>query len=140
RAKKIEWCSFEIIEAIFECVIYLSKSEVRWRYLQIISDVDAPLKTNLEAVRILKAMNGSFNTEILPFERYRLNRKRLKNSPLPPVKSSMAAIFSREAADFMTNSDVIYKQLKFFNGTSCADESLWGTIAGNLDSEENLQI
>ncbi|KHJ81539.1 Core-2/I-Branching enzyme [Oesophagostomum dentatum] len=38
RAKKIEWCSFEIIEAIFECVIYLSKSEVRWRYLQV-SDV-----------------------------------------------------------------------------------------------------
>ncbi|EYC12086.1 hypothetical protein Y032_0048g1604 [Ancylostoma ceylanicum] len=106
RAKKIEWCSFEIIEAIFECVVRLSKSTVQWKYIQILSGVDAPLKTNLEMVRIFKALNGSFNTEVLPFERYRLHGKRAKNSPLPLVKSSLAAVFSREAADFMSNSEV----------------------------------
>ncbi|EYC12088.1 hypothetical protein Y032_0048g1604 [Ancylostoma ceylanicum] len=77
RAKKIEWCSFEIIEAIFECVVRLSKSTVQWKYIQILSGVDAPLKTNLEMVRIFKALNGSFNTEVLPFERYRLHGKRV---------------------------------------------------------------
>ncbi|PIO74789.1 Core-2/I-Branching enzyme [Teladorsagia circumcincta] len=68
----------------------------------ILSGVDAPLKTNLEMVRILTALNGSFNTQIAPFERYRLRRKR-----------------------------VVQKQFRFLKGTYCADESLWGTIAGN---------
>ncbi|KAL6729119.1 hypothetical protein Aduo_000203 [Ancylostoma duodenale] len=133
RAKKIEWCSFEIIEAIFECVVRLSKSKVQWKYIQILSGVDAPLKTNLEMVRIFEALNGSFNTEVLPFERYRLHGKRAKNSPLPLVKSSLAAVFSREAADFMSSNEVVHKQLVFLNGTVCADESFWATIAGNPD-------
>ncbi|KIH52268.1 Core-2/I-Branching enzyme [Ancylostoma duodenale] len=106
RAKKIEWCSFEIIEAIFECVVRLSNSTVQWKYIQILSGVDAPLKTNLEMVRIFKALNGSFNTEVLPFKLSRLQGKRVENSPLPPFKSSLSAVFSREAADFMSNNEV----------------------------------
>ncbi|EYC12083.1 hypothetical protein Y032_0048g1603 [Ancylostoma ceylanicum] len=30
---------------------------------------------------------------------------------------------------------VVHKQLVFLNGTVCADESLWATIAGNPESE-----
>lgn len=131
RAQRVEWCSFEIIEAIFGCIALLANSTVDWKYVQILSGVDAPLKTNLEMVRILTALNGSFNTEISPFERYRLRRKRSKDSPLPLVKSSLSAAFSRESANFMTNSEMVRKQLDFLKGTLCADESLWGTIAGN---------
>ncbi|KAK5981625.1 hypothetical protein GCK32_016148 [Trichostrongylus colubriformis] len=58
-------------------------------------------------VRILTALNGSFNTQIAPFERYRLNRKRMKDSPLPLIKSSLAATFSREAANFMSKNEVM---------------------------------
>ncbi|XGW19166.1 hypothetical protein V3C99_003191, partial [Haemonchus contortus] len=101
KAKRIEWCSYEILEAIFGCVMRLANSTADWKYMQILSGVDAPLKTNLEMVRILTALNGSFNTEIAPFEWYRLNRKRMKDSPLPIIKSSLAATFSREAANFM---------------------------------------
>ncbi|CAJ0593255.1 unnamed protein product [Cylicocyclus nassatus] len=131
RVKKIEWCSFGIIEAVFDCVVRLANSTLQWNYIQILSGVDAPLKTNLESVRILKALNGSFNTEILPFERYRLHGKRAKRSPLPLVKSSMSVVFSREAANFMVANQVVHEQLTFLKGTICPDESFWATIAGN---------
>ncbi|KAK6029940.1 PB1 domain protein [Ostertagia ostertagi] len=71
RAKPIKWCSYEIIEAIFRLCHATRKLIGR---LEILSGVDAPLKTNLELVRILTALNGSFNTQIAPFERYRLRR------------------------------------------------------------------
>ncbi|KAK6016196.1 hypothetical protein OSTOST_18322, partial [Ostertagia ostertagi] len=72
--------------------------------MEILSGVDAPLKTNLELI---------------------------KDSPLPLVKSSLAATFSREAANFMSKNEVVQEQFRFLKGTYCADESLWGTIAGN---------
>ncbi|KAK6039290.1 hypothetical protein COOONC_23205 [Cooperia oncophora] len=113
-------------------------------------------------MRILKALNGSFNTQIAPFEWYRLGRKRvilknakkykmtlktevsfwitslltgaslqMRHSPLPLIKSSLAATFSREAANFMSKSEVVQEQFRFLKGTYCADESFWGTIAGH---------
>ncbi|KAK6727561.1 hypothetical protein RB195_005321 [Necator americanus] len=72
----------------------------------------------------------------------------VKNSPLPLVKSSLSAVFSREASDFMSSSELVHEQLRFLNGTLCADESLWATIAGNpeklpmpggFDAKEFLQ-
>ncbi|KAK5984176.1 hypothetical protein GCK32_020708 [Trichostrongylus colubriformis] len=35
RAKRIKWCSYEIIEAIFDCVVRLAQSTTDWKYLQI---------------------------------------------------------------------------------------------------------
>ncbi|VDO92104.1 unnamed protein product, partial [Heligmosomoides polygyrus] len=102
-------------EVFYNLLLRISPSLTYSLYLKrngclskILSGVDAPLKTNLEMVRILTALNGSFNTEISPFERYRLRRKRSKDSPLPLVKSSLSAAFSRESANFMTNSEVRY--------------------------------
>uniref|UniRef100_A0A1I7T4P1 Core-2/I-Branching enzyme n=1 Tax=Caenorhabditis tropicalis TaxID=1561998 RepID=A0A1I7T4P1_9PELO len=101
---KIKWCGYEILTSVFQCVDYLSRLPSDWKYFQYLSGVDAPLKSNLEMVRIFKAFNGSFNAEISPFEYYRLNRK-LK----------------------------VLSQIEFLRGTTCADESLWATIAGNPD-------
>ena len=42
-----------------------------WKYVQIISGNDAPLKSNLEMVRILKIYNGSHDVELSRGEAYR---------------------------------------------------------------------
>ncbi|CAB05469.2 Beta-1,3-galactosyl-O-glycosyl-glycoprotein beta-1,6-N-acetylglucosaminyltransferase 3 [Caenorhabditis elegans] len=128
---EIRWCGYEILTSVFQCVDYLAKLPSDWKYFQYLSGVDAPLKSNLEMIRILKALNGSFNAEILPFEFYRLNRKRPWSSPLPLYKTSLSATFSRKSANFMVNSEKVLEQIDFLRGTTCADESLWATIAGN---------
>ncbi|CAD6184345.1 unnamed protein product [Caenorhabditis auriculariae] len=131
RALPIKWCSYEILTSVFSCVEYLAKIEAPWEYYQYLSGVDAPLKTNLEMVRIFKALNGTFNAEILPFEWYRLMWKRPWDSPLELYKTSLSATFSRASATFMISSPVVKKQMEFLKGTLCADESLWATVAGN---------
>uniref|UniRef100_A0A1I7T4N9 Core-2/I-Branching enzyme n=1 Tax=Caenorhabditis tropicalis TaxID=1561998 RepID=A0A1I7T4N9_9PELO len=130
---KIKWCGYEILTSVFQCVDYLSRLPSDWKYFQYLSGVDAPLKSNLEMVRIFKAFNGSFNAEISPFEYYRLNRKLPWNSPLPLFKTSLSATFSRESANFMVSNEKVLSQIEFLRGTTCADESLWATIAGNPD-------
>lgn len=49
---------------------------------QYLSGVDAPLKTNLEMVRIFKALNGTINAEVKDFQRKRLLQRNVA-SPLP---------------------------------------------------------
>ncbi|CAO4363325.1 unnamed protein product [Caenorhabditis nigoni] len=128
---EIRWCGYEILTSVFKCVDFLARLPSDWKYFQYLSGVDAPLKSNLETVRILKALNGSFNAEISPFEYYRLNRKLPRNSPLPLFKTSLSATFSRESANFMISNTKVLEQIKFLRGTTCADESLWATVAGN---------
>ncbi|CAI2294605.1 unnamed protein product [Caenorhabditis sp. 36 PRJEB53466] len=129
--EEIRWCGYEILTSVFRCVEHLTELKSDWKYYQYLSGVDAPLKSNLEMVRIFKALNGSFNAEIDQFEYYRLNRKRPWKSPLPLFKTSLSATFSRESANFMVKNEKVQEQIEYLRGTECADESLWATIAGN---------
>uniref|UniRef100_A0A914KIR2 Uncharacterized protein n=1 Tax=Meloidogyne incognita TaxID=6306 RepID=A0A914KIR2_MELIC len=134
----IEWCKFGVVRAVFTCLKHLTEKNHNWRYLQYLSGVDLPLKTNLEMVRIFKQLNGTINADVLPFERYRV--RLLKGSIKPPLtlwKSSLSALISREAADVMVKSDKVKNLLNYLQYTWCSDESLWATIAGN---PEELKI
>uniref|UniRef100_A0A915P9S0 Uncharacterized protein n=1 Tax=Meloidogyne floridensis TaxID=298350 RepID=A0A915P9S0_9BILA len=138
----IEWCKFGVVRAVFTCLKHLTEKNHNWRYLQYLSGVDLPLKTNLEMVRIFKQLNGTINADVLPFERYRV--RLLKGSIKPPLtlwKSSLSALISREAADVMVKSDKVKNLLNYLQYTWCSDESLWATIAGNPEvcKEEKLK-
>lgn len=101
------------------------------RHLQYISGVDLPLKTNREMVRIFKALNGSFNVDVMTIEPYRI-----PNGPSLPFKiwkSSMSSLFSRETAISMVRNPVIQNYVRYLRTGSCQDESLWGTVAGQPD-------
>ncbi|KAK0402480.1 hypothetical protein QR680_016356 [Steinernema hermaphroditum] len=128
--KKVTWCGFSVIQAVYGCVKTLSSLKNNWKYYQYLSGVDLPLKTNLEMVRIFKKMNGSFNAEVTEYQRHRLKNK----TEPPPVKlwkSSLSATFSRESADFMVHDEKVREVYEFLRNTDCADESFWTTIAGN---------
>uniref|UniRef100_A0A8R1DHQ8 Uncharacterized protein n=2 Tax=Caenorhabditis japonica TaxID=281687 RepID=A0A8R1DHQ8_CAEJA len=129
----ISWGSHEIINSAYGCLEFLSHLKSDWRYFQYLSGVDAPLKTNLEMVRIMKALNGSANVEIKEYQAGRLRGKNITNSPLTLFKSSLSALISREAANFMASSLIPRELLEFLENTGIADEGFWGTLFGNRD-------
>ncbi|TKR73881.1 hypothetical protein L596_021132 [Steinernema carpocapsae] len=127
---KVEWFKFSVLRAVYGCVKHLTMLKSDWKYYQYLSGVDLPLKTNLEMVRILKQLNGSFNAEVAKFQSNRLHQK---NVP-PPVKlwkSSLSATFSRESAEFMVRSRKVHEVYDYLKTTDCPDESFWTSIAGN---------
>ncbi|KAE9547513.1 hypothetical protein FO519_009275 [Halicephalobus sp. NKZ332] len=128
----ITWCGYGVARGVMEAVKYLSQLDHPWKYFQYLSGVDLPLKTNLEMVRIFKELDGAFISEINDFQSKRLKGFK-KTPPLKLFKSSLSATFSRESADFMTNSTVVAELLGFLENTICPDESIWSTIAGNPD-------
>ncbi|CAI2311025.1 unnamed protein product [Caenorhabditis sp. 36 PRJEB53466] len=129
----ISWGSHEIINSAYGCLEFLSHLKSNWRYFQYLSGVDAPLKTNLEMVRIMKALRGSANVEIKEYQEGRLRGKNITSSPLPLFKSSLSALIPREAADQMASSLVPRELLEFLENTGIADEGFWGTLFGNKD-------
>uniref|UniRef100_A0A914YNY1 Uncharacterized protein n=1 Tax=Panagrolaimus superbus TaxID=310955 RepID=A0A914YNY1_9BILA len=69
--KRIEYCGPQIPEAVLTCVDKLNERKHPWKYYQYLSGADLPLKTNLEMVRIFKALNGTFNAEVTLIDSYR---------------------------------------------------------------------
>ncbi|KAK6033442.1 Core-2/I-Branching enzyme [Ostertagia ostertagi] len=103
-----------------------------------LSGADLPLRTNLEMVRIMNALNGSINTDVEEFEidRYRMMEVVLCidngiHPPVPLYKSAMSVAIPRKAANFMSKSKKVKALLTYLNETWVPDESFWTTVAGN---------
>uniref|UniRef100_A0AC34FVX2 Uncharacterized protein n=1 Tax=Panagrolaimus sp. ES5 TaxID=591445 RepID=A0AC34FVX2_9BILA len=131
--KRIEYCGPQIPEAVLTCVDKLNERKHRWEYYQYLSGVDLPLKTNLEMVRIFKALNGTFNAEVTLVNSYRYAKSQFSKPPLPLWKSSLSATFSRESANIIAKSPTTFMLLLYLRHTRCSDETLWATLGGNPD-------
>ncbi|GMR40742.1 hypothetical protein PMAYCL1PPCAC_10937, partial [Pristionchus mayeri] len=118
----ILWGAYEILRATFDCMEYL--------YL---SGVDAPLRTNLEMVKIFKEWNGLSHVEAVPYNGTRLRAMRNKTPPLPIFKSSLSGVIAREAAKVMIFNANARKLLEFLRPTHIADEAFWASTLGNPD-------
>ena len=130
---KIDWGEYGALQAAMSCLKELiARNESAWHYFQYLSGTSLPLKTNLEMVRIFKALNGSFNTEISHIQLHRLRGK-----PMPPpgnlnlFKSSLSATFSRASAEVIVNNNVSQAYFKWIDGSFIPDEAFWTTVAGN---------
>ncbi|KAF8368341.1 gly-16 [Pristionchus pacificus] len=118
----ISWGSYAIMRVTYDCMELL--------YL---SGVDAPLRTNLEMVRIMKEWNGLSHVLTMPFQEGRLGNNRNKTRPLRLFKTSLSAIISREAAQVMIKHKKARELIEFLRGTRIADESFWASAMGNPD-------
>lgn len=56
---KVAWGQFSLLRAHLNCMEHVLSMSKRWKYYINLTGQDWPLKTNLEIVRILKAVNGS---------------------------------------------------------------------------------
>ncbi|KAK0401922.1 hypothetical protein QR680_016052 [Steinernema hermaphroditum] len=128
---RVQWCGFTVVKAVFTCLEFLNAQMSDWKYYQYLSGGDLPLKTNLEMVRIFKALNGSFNSVIADYPAYRAMSPH-KPPPFTLWKSSLSATFSRQSADYIVKSPQTAELLSFLSKTECSDESIWTTLAGNM--------
>ncbi|KHJ98761.1 Core-2/I-Branching enzyme [Oesophagostomum dentatum] len=99
----IEWGSFEIINTTWVCVELLAKTNKKWMYYQQLSGVDAPLKTNLEMVKIFKTLNNTVNSEFSTFQPERLQGKDLSGAN---GSSDCAALHEQLVVQHCTNNTV----------------------------------
>lgn len=125
------WGSFGILENVYKCFKYLTELDHPWEYYQYLSGADLPLRTNLEMVRIMKALNGSINTDVEQFEQDRYRLMEGIHPPVPLYKSAMSVAIPRRSAKFMLKSKKVKSLLTYLSQTWVADESFWTTVAGN---------
>ncbi|CAI2332841.1 unnamed protein product [Caenorhabditis sp. 36 PRJEB53466] len=126
-----EWGSFGILKNVYTCFNWLTEEKHNWKYYQYLSGTDLPIRTNLEMVRIFKALNGSINTDVSDFE---VNRYKNMEGVLPPIpiyKSSMSVVVPRTAANFIIVSPRVQKLLSYLAKTWIPDESFWSTVSGS---------
>ncbi|PIC47120.1 hypothetical protein B9Z55_006578 [Caenorhabditis nigoni] len=126
-----DWGSFGILSNVYTCFNWLAEAKHNWKYYQYLSGTDLPIRTNLEMVRIFKAMNGSINTDVSTFEVDRYKNMEGVLPPMPIYKSSMSVVVPREAADFLIISPRVQKLLKYLSKTWIPDESFWSTVLGS---------
>ncbi|VDO79721.1 unnamed protein product [Haemonchus placei] len=96
-----------------------------------LSGADLPLRTNLEMVRIMIALNGSINTDVEEFETDRYRLMEGIHPPVPLYKSAMSVAIPRRAAKFMSKSKKVKALLTYLNETWVPDESFWTTLTLN---------
>ena len=63
KSENVKWGMFSIVQAELNCWNDLLQSKVAWRYLINLTGKEFPLKTNLQLVKILKALNGTNNID-----------------------------------------------------------------------------
>uniref|UniRef100_A0A7I4Z5A7 Protein xylosyltransferase n=1 Tax=Haemonchus contortus TaxID=6289 RepID=A0A7I4Z5A7_HAECO len=129
--KRSQWGSYGILDNVYQCFNYLAHSDHNWKYYQYLSGSDLPLRTNLEMVRIMKALNGSINSDIDEFETDRYRTMEGIHPPLPLYKSAMSVAMPRAAANYIVRSEKVKRLLRYLSNTWIPDESFWTSVAGN---------
>ncbi|EGT40937.1 CBN-GLY-1 protein [Caenorhabditis brenneri] len=125
------WGSFGILNNVYTCFNWLAQSKQKWEYYQYLSGTDLPIRTNLEMVRIFKALNGSINTDVSTFEVDRYKNMEGVLPPMPIYKSSMSVVVPRNASNYLVSSPRVQKLLKYLSKTWIPDESFWSTVSGS---------
>ncbi|KAH7719203.1 Protein GLY-15 a [Aphelenchoides avenae] len=128
----VERGSYEEVRGIWRCFEHLTELRHPWQYYQHLSDVDLPLKTNLEMVRIFEQFDGAVVTEVgesLVPE----NVADFLKPPLTIWKSSVSALIGRRTAQHIVRSDKVRQLLTFLKLLNHPAERLWASIVGNPD-------
>jgi len=145
---EIYWADISLLRATLNCMSAMEKRRDHdWRYVQILSYNDFPLKTNKEMVQILRMFNGANDAELTggQAERYthyhklsELDEQRLNETrPIPPAglilyKGSFAATLSREFVRFVFEDRQAQQFLEWSGPTWAPEEQFWATLVHNL--------
>lgn len=150
KLEDVVYASYSRLQADFNCMVELLRSNVSWKYFINLPSQAYPLKTNAEIVKILKIYNGSNDiegitgTRMLP-ERYQYsyhvvtsNNKRVientyrKKTPPPHniqiVKGSAYGVFSRAFVQFVMTDGRVQDFKKWLEDTNSPDEYIWATL------------
>ena len=69
-----------------------------------------------------------------------LPKEKFGEPPMPIWKSSMSALIPRQAANFIVDSLLTMKLIRWLEPSGCPDESFWATVTGNAGSVKNFNL
>jgi hypothetical protein len=137
------------------CLDALNRQKVNWKYVQILSWNDFPLRTNHEFIQIMKIFNGAQDS-LLAYSEADRNRKYFdvvrysttmndhrdpkkmdQTKSIPPgnlfeFKGSLATTMSKEFVEFLFANPVAKKFYNWVNSSYCPEEYYWSTLIHNL--------
>ncbi|KAH7708844.1 GLY-15 protein [Aphelenchoides avenae] len=126
----VQWGSYEIVRSVYRCFKHLAESQHTWEYYQYLSGVSAPLKTNLEMVRIFKQFGGALVVNVDEDQLWP-NVTAIMQPPVTIWKSSLSAAISRRTANDIVRSEKARRLLQFLKLVYVPDVRLWMSAAGN---------
>ncbi|KAI8782803.1 beta-1,3-galactosyl-O-glycosyl-glycoprotein beta-1,6-N-acetylglucosaminyltransferase-like isoform X1 [Biomphalaria glabrata] len=127
----VDWAQFNSLEPWIYCMKDLWRYS--WKYFINLTGQEFPLKTNLQIVKILKALNGSNVVDTTTYGHYA--RRWYENLPPPnniqPYKGLVFVIVSRGYVDYILHDPVAHKLLEWVSHTDFPDESYFSTLNHN---------
>ncbi|KAH9515052.1 Beta-1,3-galactosyl-O-glycosyl-glycoprotein beta-1,6-N-acetylglucosaminyltransferase [Bulinus truncatus] len=127
----VNWAQFNSLEPWIYCMRDLWKFS--WKYFINLTGQEFPLKTNLQIIKILKALNGSNVVDTTTYEHY--SRRWYENLPPPnniqPYKGLVFVLVSRGFVDYILHNPVAQKLLDWVSHTDFPDESYFSTLNHN---------
>ncbi|XP_069046818.1 beta-1,3-galactosyl-O-glycosyl-glycoprotein beta-1,6-N-acetylglucosaminyltransferase 3 [Lepisosteus oculatus] len=145
KLEKVIYATWSRVQADLNCMEDLLNSTVQWRYLLNTCGTDFPIKTNLEIVHALKALNGRNSLESESTPRHKkdrwlyhyevkdhISRTETKKSP-PPIGSPMFSgnayfVVTRDFVKHVFENPETQKLLEWEKDTYSPDEHLWATL------------
>lgn len=136
--RDIGWCGYSLLEATMDCMKLLRYTKRTWKYAQIISWNDYPIKTNREMVQIMKLLNGTMDVSLYKPQHHTFYAEFFtkKLNPVLPgnlvlYKSSYAVTMPREFVSFMFDSQIAQELYSWLNNSICTEEMYFSTLAHN---------
>ncbi|BHF75051.1 beta-1,3-galactosyl-O-glycosyl-glycoprotein beta-1,6-N-acetylglucosaminyltransferase activity [Sparganum proliferum] len=130
----VQWGDYTVLEQELVAARLLLKMG-KWKYLITLTGQELPLKTNLELVLGLKALNGSNIVDATIKRRNELRIPKVNLSfPLTWMKNADHVVLKREFVEFMLNDEraiEVTEALRQFAYKKHPPEQLYGTLAYN---------
>lgn len=137
---------YSILHSVMVCLKVLldAWTTIPWRYVQIVSWNDFPLRTNAEMVEIFKIFNGSQDSALDPImieffvPNWDLQSMELPQPrTIPPdgltmYKGSFATSMTKEFVEFLFTNPTSIRFYEWLNNSKCAEEQYWVSIIHNL--------
>ncbi|XP_070176884.1 beta-1,3-galactosyl-O-glycosyl-glycoprotein beta-1,6-N-acetylglucosaminyltransferase-like [Littorina saxatilis] len=132
RSVSVEWGQFSVLEPELICMQDLWKYK-RWRYFINLTGQEFPLKTNLQLVEILTALNGSNDVDCTTNRRDSgrwYNNFRAPHN-IQPRKGNLHITASRGFVDYVLHNPVAKDFEAWVNLTDVPDETFFATMNHN---------
>lgn len=133
KLNKVYWATWSSLEALIFCMEDLWKVSKKWKYYINLTGQEFPLKTNLQLVRILTALNGS-NIVDASTDPHRTGRWYNNFGPphgIVPYKGMVFMMAVRGFVDYILHSPVSRDFLEWVKYTHMPDETYFPSLNHN---------
>lgn len=131
RQNTVDWGGYSSLTPHFYCMRDVWHR--KWKYYINLTGQEFPLKTNLQIVNILKALNGSNVVDSTDYKKY--HNRWYNNFPPPdnikPRKGHVFILASRGMVDFILHSPVAQRFQDWVSRTQLPDETYFPSLNHN---------